>query len=72
MPLPVPYSQSLHILVKLMTESESLASMPCDSLDHLISAESLEFEIRNEMPGVKSGDCRWTPISIKKKAQSER
>ena len=50
------------------TESESTDSNSpsCVSLDHLKSAESLKFEIRNEVPGVTSGNCRWTPISIKR------
>ena len=39
-----------------------------DSLDQLLNAEALEFEIRKDVPGVKStisGECHWTPVSIK-------
>ena len=49
-------------------ESEDLDNTQ-DELEQLLNAEMLEFEIRRDVPGVKStisGECNWTPVSIKK------
>ena len=34
-----------------------------DSLEQLLNAKTLEFEIRKEVPGSTiSGECQWTPV----------
>ena len=50
------------------TDANSDTSSPVQILEHLLRAESLEFEIRKDIPGIKStiaGECNWTPVSVK-------
>ena len=50
------------------SESEVDSAQSSGLLQHLEDAETVEFEIRNEEPGVKyttDGRAGWTPISIR-------
>ena len=58
---------------RLETDEQSVSSdtddtsSPVQTLKHLLRAESLEFEIRKDVPGIKSttaGECNWTPVSV--------
>ena len=74
-PLPLPSSQdssaTMDSDVSESSESEAATSDSAQSnglLQHLEDAEMVEFEIRNEQPGVKyttDGRAGWTPISIR-------
>ena len=49
-------------------KSDCLRDTTQDSLEQLLNAKTLQFEIRKDVPGVKStisGKCDWTPVSIK-------
>ena len=73
--LPPPSSQdssaTMDSDVSESSESEDATSdsaQSVGSLQHLEDAEVVEFEIRNEQPGVKyttDGQAGWTPISIR-------
>ena len=76
-PLPPPSSQdssaTMDSDVSESSESDAATSDSAQSvgpLQHLEDAEVVEFEIRNEQPGVKyttDGQAGWTPISIRKR-----
>ena len=74
-PLPLPSSQdssaTMDSDVSESSESEAATSDSAQSnglLQHLEDAEMVEYEIKNEQPGVKyttDGRAGWTPISIR-------